>query len=425
MRDFEIWHPQDSQLSITDIANTIESNRRKLYDLPTSVILDLLSQLSRKIILSDLTNQVEGLAFFAQWLRRENLLKMYQRDLGDEKALDQFVLREEQKILAQPRGIVCHWVASNVGTLALFSLFQMVLCKNANLLKIPRETAELVSSVLCMLKELEVVYEGKALSGKVITDTIGVVSFPSSEQSLSEELSLCADLRVVWGSRLAAQGIESLASKDHGETLVFGPKYSLGIFDRSAIESDDFQAVLADTVLDIITFDQMACSSPHVYFFEKGASNRDRSWIMEQLRLAFEITAAKKRLPQHQPGICTQVINARAKHFLELESDVAAPKDLAWTLLANDSLALEDPVYGRTIYIKEIAKLEEIFQLVNRNIQCVSLAMQDDQRREFFTKELSYRGVDRCVLPGGMHLFDFPWDGIFPLGRAVRWVSLK
>ena len=102
-----------------------------------------------------------------------------------------------------------------------------------------------------------------------------------------------------------------------------------------------------------------------------------------------------------------------------------APKTLSWTLLANDSPSLEDPVYGRTIYVKEIDDLKKVFPFINRNIQCVSLAMQDEQRREFFTKELSYRGVDRCVQPGEMNLFDFPWDGIFPLGRAVRWISLK
>ena len=425
MSNIEIFHPKDSKFSITDIAHFVEKNRRKLYDLPTSVILDMLSELSKKIILSDLINEIEGIAFFAKWLRRENLLKMYRRDLLDEKVLDQFVFREGKKILAQPRGIVCHWVASNVDTLALFSLFQMILCKNANLIKIPIDSEEIVSTVLKMLEEIEVVFEGKSHNGKIITDTIGVFSFPSSEKSLSEELSLCADLRVVWGSRIAAQEIENLAIKEHGETLVFGPKYSLGIFDSNSIESKDFTSVLGDAVIDIITFDQMACSSPHIYFFEKKSSKSNRSWIMEKLKLVFDNIESKKIFRQHQHGICTQVINARAKHFLEQGSDVIASKDLGWTLLANDLISLEDPVYGRTIFIKEIVKLEEILPLINRNIQCVSLAMKDEKRREFFTKELSYRGVDRCVSPGDMHHFDFPWDGIFPLGRAVRWVSLK
>ena len=77
------------------------------------------------------------------------------------------------------------------------------------------------------------------------------------------------------------------------------------------------------------------------------------------------------------------------------------------------------------IYIKEIDDLNKVFPHINRNIQCVSLALQDKKRQEYLAKELSYRGVDRCVQPGEMHLFDFPWDGIFPLGRGVRWISLK
>ena len=227
MSNYNIWYPKIDHGSIKGIANSIDANRRKLFELPTSIIVDMLAQLSTEIILSDLPNKFEGLTFFAQWLRRENLHQLYKRDLGDEKVLDSFIQREGQKVFAQPRGVVCHWVASNVGTLALFSLIQMLLCKNANLLKVPEESVELIISILKIIEELEVEHKGATISGRIITNTIGVVSFSSSEKAVGEEFSLCADLRIVWGSRLAAQGIESLSSKDHAETLVFGPKYSM------------------------------------------------------------------------------------------------------------------------------------------------------------------------------------------------------
>jgi len=425
MSNYNIWYPKIDHGSIKGIANSIDANRRKLFELPTSIIVDMLAQLSTEIILSDLPNKFEGLTFFAQWLRRENLHQLYKRDLGDEKVLDSFIQREGQKVFAQPRGVVCHWVASNVGTLALFSLIQMLLCKNANLLKVPEESVELIISILKIIEELEVEHKGATISGRIITNTIGVVSFSSSEKAVGEEFSLCADLRIVWGSRLAAQGIESLSSKDHAETLVFGPKYSMGMYDKETIKSNNFRTMLSKSVQDIITFNQMACSSPHVYFFEKTETIHNRDWIIEQFKLAFKDIESKKNLLPHQPGISAGVINARAKHFLEPSSDVVAPKSLSWTILANDSSLLEDPVYGRTIYVKEIDDLKKVYPLVNRNIQCVSMGIQDEKKREFFAKELSYRGVDRCVQPGQMHLFDFPWDGIFPLGRAVRWISLK
>ena len=425
MSKYKILYPKVANPSMKDIAHSIDIHRRKLYELPTFIIIDFLSQLSRKIILSDLPNNYEGLTFFAQWLRSENLLKLYKRDLGDEKVLDDFILRNGQKVFAQPRGVVCHWIASNVGTNGLFSLIQMLLCKNANFLKIPEESSDLIINILKIIEELEVKYKGKSISGKVITDTIGLVNFSSSDKEIGEEFSLCADLRIVWGSRLAVQGIENLRSKDHAETLVFGPKYSLGMYDKETIKSDEFLTTLSKSVLDIITFDQLACSSPHVYFFEKTSVGKNCNWIMQQFKRAFEDIETKKSFLPHQPGISSRVINARSKHFLDQNSEVLASKSLSWTLLANDTSFLEDPVYGRTIYIKEIDDLNKVCPLINRNIQCVSLALQDKKRQEYLAKELSYRGVDRCVQPGEMHLFDFPWDGIFPLGRGVRWISLK
>ena len=197
------------------------------------------------------------------------------------------------------------------------------------------------------------------------------------------------------------------------------------MYDKEIIKPDEFLKMLSKSVQDVISFDQLACSSPHVYFFEKTKEGKDRNWIMNQFKRAFEDIETKKKFLPHRPGISSRVINARSKHYLDQNSEVIASKSLSWTLLANDTSFLEDPVYGRTIYIKEIDDLKKVCPLINRNIQCVSLAVQDKERREYLAKEISYRGVDRCVQPGEMHLFDFPWDGIYPLGRGVRWISLK
>jgi hypothetical protein len=33
-------------------------------------------------------------------------------------------------------------------------------------------------------------------------------------------------------------------------------------------------------------------------------------------------------------------------------------------------------------------------------------------------------GVERITDIGMMNVFDYPWDGLFPLERFIRWVSL-
>ena len=74
----------------------------------------------------------------------------------------------------------------------------MLLCKNANFLKVPEESSDLII-LLKLIEELEIKYKGASISGKIITDTIGLVNFSSSNKQIGEKFSLCADLRIVWG----------------------------------------------------------------------------------------------------------------------------------------------------------------------------------------------------------------------------------
>ena len=62
----------------------------------------------------------------------------------------------------------------------------------------------------------------------------------------------------------------SFTKKTTCKDLIFGPKYSFAVFDKSAIESDDFEEYLENLVTDIIAFNQKACSSPQVLFLEKS-----------------------------------------------------------------------------------------------------------------------------------------------------------
>ena len=51
--------------------------------------------------------------------------------------------------------------------------------------------------------------------------------------------------------------------------------------------------------------------------------------------------------------------------------------------------------------------------------------MKNSEKKERIAKKLSYLGIDRICEVGKMHEFTIPWDGIFPLNRLVRWVSLR
>jgi len=42
-----------------------------------------------------------------------------------------------------------------------------------------------------------------------------------------------------------------------------------------------------------------------------------------------------------------------------------------------------------------------------------------------FSKKVTRRGIERVTELGKMSSFDYPWDGMFPIDRFVRWVSAQ
>ena len=113
---------------------------------------------------------------------------------------------------------------------------------------------------------------------------------------------------------MAADGVLSLPIKEHGDTIVFGPKYSLGVFDLASIEADDFSVEISKAVQDLVLFNQIACSSPHVYFFEK--SSRSLKWIMGQFKEKFEDVFARRRIEPHASGTCANIIPTHLNPYI-------------------------------------------------------------------------------------------------------------
>ena len=167
----------------------------------------------------------------------------------------------------------------------------------------------------------------------------------------------------------------------------------------------------------------MACSSPQVLFFEKSRYSLEEIGL--KMKGYFEHLPPALRHQDTDPAILASIINARSRYLLSDHQNIITPADLSWTILMDSNLRLEDPIHGKCIFIKEIGSTDEVFDLITRKIQAITLCIHDEERRRAFAREATYRGVDRIVIPGAIHDYDQPWDGILPLNRLVRWVILK
>ncbi|MEA3457916.1 MAG: acyl-CoA reductase [Candidatus Thermoplasmatota archaeon] len=408
----------------TEISEIVNANRKNIYGLKLDIIIEFLTKLGRKIIRDKTINTIDGVSYISLWLRKDDLEKICRLNYLDQRYFENFEKTENNfELCAQPRGIVCHWVAGNIPTLAFFSLIQSILSKNGSIVKVPEENKDIILTILKHLYEIKVEVDGKAYYGEDIVSSISIVSFDGKNYENSKNFSLIADCKIIWGGYDAVSAVTALPQKEHCEIISFGPKYSFGVFDREYIESEYFEKAIENSVMDIAIFNQMACSSPHVFFFEKNKYSLKE--IAQKMEFYFE-KLPDKLLKQITPqGTAGEIINKRGMHLLEDDKEILKSNDLSWTILINKDITLEEPVQGKCIFLKEIDNVDEVLDLITRKIQAMGVCILNPEKRRGFAKEATYNGVDRIVIPGKMHDFDLPWDGILILNRLVRWVILK
>ena len=405
------------------ITRSISEDRLALAAMPLEGIIGLLSLLGKAIIRDPYLATQEGTSYISLWLRKDNLERICKLNFGDVAYADGF--RDSGngfRMIAQPRGIVCHWVASNVPTLSFFSLVMGILTKNGNILKVSEENKDILVALVRCLSDLSVDIDGETHSGKDIAKAVAIVSFDSTEARHGMAFSMIADCKVIWGGGDSVKAITALPQKETCEIIPFGPKYSFGVFDKGAIESPEFRLNLRKVLRDVLLFNQMACSSPHVLFFQKSTmSLADIAHIMEEEFAAIPEKLRGRTIPQH---IAANIINTRWTYLLSEDREVVESKGLDWTILMNRDSGLEEPIHGGCIFIKEVDNVMDVAQHVTRKVQAIVLCTADDRRRDEFARAVTEKGADRIVLPGAVHDFMLPWDGIMALNRLVRWAVL-
>lgn len=132
-----------------------------------------------------------------------------------------------------------------------------------------------------------------------------------------------------------------------------------------------------------------------------------------------------KRIPK-QPlssDDALRVLNIRAKH--SFNDKVFSSNGTEWTIILSNEKGLADACFYRTIFIRIIDDIFDVLDYIQKNThQTIGLSIDEDIKNRFAI-EATRRGVERLTGLGRMSTFDYPWDGMFPINRFVRWASLK
>jgi hypothetical protein len=365
-----------------------------------------------------------GLLFVATFVQNGGLQRMADASLRGSRAyLDG--LRADTtiggRLMAVPRGLVVHWLAGNVPTLGFLSLMLSLVAKNANVLKVPETVSPLLPEMLGSLARVTYsTADGRKISGRILSDAVEAIWYPHNASDAAS-LSSAADVRIVWGGADAVRAIAALPRRYECDDVIFGPKLSLAAVGREALATEALARRAARGIaLDCSVFDQEACASAHTVFVESGAAVSPRAFAS---LLAEQMARTNMRIPRL--GISGQVAgavkSARMVHLLDGEA--IAPPSLEWSVLFRDREERPAPAYGRTAMVRPINDLAKLASYVDRDTQCVGLALPGP-RRVAIAEAVGRAGVDRITEPGAMAEFAAPWDGVFPLDRLIRWVSV-
>jgi hypothetical protein len=403
---------------INKLISDFTQERLYLQKLKINDLLDFFQKLSDFWLTDkDVLSRQPYVKALAQFIGRKNFAEILKVSLrGNLKVLDSFETLGSSQIRyhCQPRGLVVHWLAGNAPLLGFYSMFQAMVTKNVSIIKPSSRAYEDFIDILATIKKVNTA----KIKGKDLLRSVAVVLVDRNDRIWQTELSKNADTRIAWGGKEAIEAISSLPKKMHADDIMLGPKYSFGIIDKESLI--DYKKIAAKIALDIATFDQYACSSPHTIFMETGGSVTPEEFAKE-LADSLEYVGnklIKKGTVDTRKNL--DILTLRAKY--SMVGNVWSSLDTEWTVILSKENGFGPACASRVVFIKPVKSLREITAFIDRGKQTIGISLKNSKRLDLL-KEITFNGVDRCVPYGRMTFFESPWDGMFITDRLVRWVS--
>ena len=155
-------------------------------------------------------------------------------------------------------------MAGNVPVISLISLFQGILTKNKNIIKISKIYQEIIPKIFFDLKKNCKLKNKSKKTFKKLISSILIIYVDHKEEDNLQKLSKSVDLRIIWGGKDAVTRILSLQKKINCKDIVFGPKISMAYVSKNGIKNNnDLSDFAAKFTRDVFSFDQLGCNSPH------------------------------------------------------------------------------------------------------------------------------------------------------------------
>ncbi len=365
-----------------------------------------------------------NLGFLIGWLKRNNLEHTLNFSLGDYNVLDKPVLLNKRNIIAAPKGLLVHWISGNVPLLGIISLFQAILTKNKNIIKVPSSFKSVIPSILEDIRKKKFKIKNSIITGEQILKSVLIVHVEKNDFETQTFLSKKADLRIAWGGREAIENITNLNKKIDSEDLIMGPKTSLGVISKEFLRDIETIIDLSRKITrDVFTFDQMGCNSPHNLYLETKSKSTINKFA-DELYKSFCSESKRLELNNREPIDTYNILCERVFYTVQEDKNLKCEKGYDHNIFIDyKNKKPSAPLYNRSIYLKMVNNINDAPLYFPYGVQTIGIAIPKKRAISFIKLGINY-GALRFTEIGKMGIYDAPWDGVMPINRMVKWISI-
>ena len=370
------------------------------------LVIDLLNQVSEKLMSHALLREFPDVATFAFWCRNASISTMKSRYVDRDRRLG--------------RGIIFHVAPSNVPVNFAYSLAAGLLAGNANIVRVPSAEFIQVQMIAEVFEELLKVQRFVELRNHIC-----LIRYDKNQTQVTSELSERCDVRVIWGGDRSIQEIRRSPLSQRSYDVTFADRYSLCVIDADGyLSEEDFSKNAQRFYNDTYLFDQNACTAPHLVFWVGSTVQVEQAKQMfwDELQSLVEC-----KYDLQTVSAVDKLTTAYLFVSQNPESQLTKSKDNLITRIKIDPLdsGIENwrGKWG-CFFEYQATNLDALSHIVNQRFQTLSYIGIAPTDLEALVHEKRMTGVDRIVPVGQTLDFALEWDGYDLIRTFSRVISV-